>query len=115
MSQTFAKMIDNNNIGGSLITSNGIDFISFNFTVYENSNIVDEIYDSVHTYTYVSPISQFSKLLNYDGDTGLCNQINLQFGKTHVSFNRGEYVDLAGNVFDPADIESVLQSILPLV
>jgi hypothetical protein len=100
MSQTFAKVINDTLIAATIETSNGIDFIKFEFQVYENCNLVEETYDSFNTYTYRCPLSKFTYYSSNDVDTIVYNQVNLKFGNSVASFNRGEYIDTNGDVFN---------------
>ena len=112
MSQTFPKVIDTNNINCSIKTSNGIDFIQFSFQVYENANVVDQTWDSYNNYTYTCPLTKFNWNSTNDADSGLWLQINLKFGNSAVLFNRGEYVDLNGDVFNVGVIVTVINDTL---
>jgi hypothetical protein len=112
MSQTYAKVINQNNITASIIASNNISFIQFNFEVYENLNLVDETYDSRNYYSFITPLTKFTWNNTNEADSGLYIQVNLQFGNTLVSFNRGEYADTNGDIFDPNTIYGIINSAL---
>ena len=114
MSQTFAKVINDTSITATIETSNGIDFIKFEFEVYENCNLVENTYDSFNTYTYRCPLSKFTYYHSIDIDTGVCNQVNLKFGNSVASFSKGEYVDTNGSVFDLVVILNIINIALNL-
>jgi len=114
MSQTFAKVINDTLITATIETSNGIDFIKFEFQVYENCNLVEQTYDSFNRYTYRCPLSKFSFNFIVDLDSALNTQINLQFGNSVAIFSKGEYVDTNGSVFDLGVILNIINITLNL-
>jgi hypothetical protein len=112
MSLTYAKVIDDAAITAIIETSNSIDFIKFEFQVYENCNLVEETYDSFNTYTYTCPLTKFTYYLSVDPDTGVFNQVNLQFGNSLAQFNQGEYVVTNGDIFDLLTIVNIINNLL---
>lgn len=112
MSQTFAKVISDTQIEATIETSNGIDFIKFEFLVYENANLVENTYDSFNTYTYRCPLSKFTFYNSVEVDTGVYNQLNLKFGNSVAFFSKGEYVDTNGSVFDLVVILNIINTAL---
>jgi hypothetical protein len=112
MSQTFAKVINDITISATIETSNGIDFIKFEFQVYENCNLVESTYDSFNTYTYRCPLSKFTYYNSIEVDTGVYNQLNLKFGNSSVEFNQGEYVDTNGGLFPLTVIVNIINNLL---
>lgn len=112
MSQTYAKVINDANITGTIKTSNGVVFIQLDYQVYYNCNLVEETYDSFNNYTLLAPLSKFNWNYNIDVNSALITQVNLQFGNSTVSFNRGEYVNTTGGIWDVNEILNIMNIVL---
>ena len=107
MSITYPKII---NIGGgpanfaSLYFTNGIPYVAFGYTVYENANNDTGTYDSANSFGTWTPLSEFTYTYIADkNDSDKYIQLTVECGAyTHI-FNVGEYFtnnDTPLNLYD---------------
>jgi hypothetical protein len=95
-------------IGATLNLNNGIPFISFGYTVYENLNTDTGLYDSAYTITSYVALSEFTYTYIADNiDSNKVIQLTIECGGYTFMLNDGEYQYQNA----PLDLTSVITQI----
>lgn len=107
MGRIVPKATDNWQFSISNLT--GGSYLNIGFLIYENFNTENGDYDSMMTYSYTLNTSNLSLLQVLDSDAGFTNYIKVASGNVVFEMSRGEYQDLAGNVYR---VEEVFNQII---
>jgi len=105
MSQIYPKVLDD--IGVSVLFTNGIAYIYFGIVVYENVNNDTLQYDSANTTRTYTPLSEFTYTSILDENTNKIIQVTVECGAYTFVFNDGEYQYQS----NPLNLDEVIHSI----
>lgn len=93
------KAIDTITVGVTVNVYNGIPFINFAYSVYDNLNSETGEYDSWNTYSAICTLNEFSYSFSGNVDTNIIEYLKMTMGSTNYIFSVGEYQDLNGDAF----------------
>jgi hypothetical protein len=101
MSQIYPKQIDYGQGFAFVLFTNGIPFVNFGYTVYENVNYDTATYDSAYVNASYVALSEFSYTYIVDNnDANKIIQVTVDCGNYTYIFSVGEYVTGPNNQLD---------------